>query len=109
MTHDTSIRPDRRPAPPTIPEDYALTAQWRTGPPDDIIAIEVWGRQSRRDALVRIIDKRGEFEAGTVVAGGTDDVDVTWSAEARASYGTAWLGGQRNSVEAALARRWGAV
>jgi hypothetical protein len=100
---------NRRPSPPEIPDDYQLTAEWRTGPVSAIVGIEVWGRRSRRDALIRIHDERGSLDAGAVTAGGTDDVVVTWTDQARAEYAEDWLDSQAATVVKALANRWGAV
>lgn len=90
----------------TVPE---LTAQWRTGPPDQIIAVEVWGRRAGRDAPLRIIDDADDMDAGTVTAGGTDDVLILWTGKARAKFASDWLDQQTLSVSNALANRWGSA
>lgn len=103
----------RRPAPPEIPDDYDLTAQWRTGPANALIGIEVWGRRSRRDALIRLIDDAGSMDAGSVAAGGTDHALVLWSKEARSEYGADsdgdgdWLDEQAGIIRRRLANLWG--
>lgn len=104
----------RRPAPPEIPDEYDLTAQWRTGPANAIIGIEVWGRRSHRDALLRLIDDAGSMDAGSVTAGGTDNALVIWTKEARAEYGAGdhgdgddWLNEQAAIILRRLANLWG--
>lgn len=91
---------------------YKLTGSSRTGPPDAITAIEVWGRHDHRDAIVRIIsDATSEnpkpMNAGTVTAGGTDNILLVWTAEARLEFGTAWLDQQEAETKRLLANRWG--
>jgi hypothetical protein len=106
MTHPRGYR---RPSPPEIPDDYQLTAQWRTGPTTASLAVEVWGRRIRRDALLRVIDDAGAMDAGTVVAGGTDAARVDWTEQARAEYGEDWLDAQGQAIVKHLAIRWGEV
>jgi hypothetical protein len=90
-------------------DDHELTALWRTGPPDELVALEVWGRPVLRDALVRIIDGTDDMDAGSVTAGGTDDVLVLWSSKARTKFAESWLDQQETNVKRSLASRWGTV
>jgi hypothetical protein len=96
-----------RPSPPLVPDDYDLTAQWRTGPPDAIIAIEVYGRPSLRDGLVRLIDDRGSLAAGAIANGGTPEAEVNWTDEAHEDYDADWLDEQADMIKRRLAHRWG--
>jgi hypothetical protein len=104
----TSIRPPRRPAPPEIPDEYALTAQWRSGPASAPIAVEVYGRRRHRDAIIRIIDDAGSLDSGTVTAGGTQQELILWKAAAIQEFGEDWLHAQGQVLSKFLMHRWNA-
>lgn len=94
---------------PPGPPGRDFTATWRTGPPDALVDIQVWGRQAHRDALLRIVDGDGYLDAGTLSGGGTDDAMVVWLDEAAAVYSTEWLDAQEREAIKALSIRWGTV
>jgi hypothetical protein len=90
----------------TMPD---LTALWRTGAANAPIAVEVWGRPSLRDALVRIIAGVDDMDAGSVTNGGTDDALVVWSDRAKARFDPDWLERQAAEVKRVLTFRWAAI
>ena len=108
MMNEVTRRP-RRPAPPEVPDEYNLTAQWTTGPASDPIAVEVYGRHSRRDAIIRIIDDAGSLDSGTVTAGGTDHELILWKETAVQEFGEDWLRAQGQTLSKFLAYRWNAA
>lgn len=91
---------------------YEPVGQWRTGPIGAIIAVEVWGRPASGDAIVRIISDADSadprpMDAGTVTAGGTDQVLLVWTSEARQEHAQSWLDQQETETKRLLANRWG--
>lgn len=87
-------------------DDIELTAQWRTGPVDAIVAVEVWGRPALRDGLVRIVAGDIDLDAGEFTAGGTDAALVLFRPKAAEAFGEEWLAVQALNVLQALTHRW---
>jgi hypothetical protein len=113
MTDLTGIEPNMATVGPPLP-GYDYLGMWRTGPPTELIAIEVWGRKATRAAIPRIIsDAASEtpraMNAGTASAGGTDACRVLWTAEARRTFAEAWLDSAEAETIRLLANRWGTV
>lgn len=107
-TQHTKRRPPgaRRSTPPEVPDEYDLTAQWRTGSPRQSVNFEVYGRRHPGDAHIRIIDNGGSMDAGRVEHGGTRRAIVRWSDEAVREFEADWLDEQAAMIKQRLADRW---
>lgn len=84
---------------------------WRTGPPNALIAFEVWGRRADRVAVVRAISAPDSetpqpMDAGTASAGGTDDCRVVWTTKAHRTFGEGLLDRAEAEAKRLLANRW---
>jgi hypothetical protein len=99
-------RSRRRPAPPLVPEEFALISERRTKYQGSRVDFEVYGRRRFNDAQIRLIDNAGSMDAGAVVDGGSARAIVQWTDEARDEYDDVWLAEQAATIKQELAERW---
>lgn len=96
----------RRPSPPEVPAEYALTTEFRAKYQGRTVAFEIYGRRRTAEAYIRLIDAAGSMDAGKVTRGGTAKALVSWTRDACEDYDGDWRTEQADIITERIAQRW---